>query len=516
MKRRPPRRSTGSQYNGPMMSEPDPLPTDIYSAGQVRLIDRVAIDELGIPGYELMCRAGTAALAELRKRWPDARRIAVFCGAGNNAGDGYVVARLARAAGLDVHVVAVVPPERLRGDAAQAWADCRAAGIDAVPFGGPGAAGPLEADVVVDALLGTGLDRPVEGAFAEAIAAMNARSVPILALDVPSGLDADTGRVLGVAVRADATITFVGLKQGLFLGEAPDYRGALAFADLDIPAVARQRFRPALTRLSLRELEAALPKRPRSAHKGTNGRLLLVGGAPGMSGAIRLAAEAALRVGAGLVYVATHPVSLLPVMSGRPELMCRAVETADALDSLLELADAVVLGPGLGRDAWGRALWQRVIATDLPLVVDADGLNLLAERSTPRGRWIVTPHPAEAGRLLGIGTAEVQADRLAAVRELSRKLDAIAVLKGACSLVCAGEQVAVCDRGNPGMATGGTGDVLAGVLGGLAVQLRDLPTAARVGVLLHALAGDDAARDGERGMIASDLLAALRRRANPV
>ena len=498
-----------------MMPVPDALPTDVYTAGQVRSIDRVAIDELGIPGYELMCRAGSAALAVLRERWPAARSIAVFCGAGNNAGDGYVVARLAKAAGLGVRAVAVVPPERLRGDAKRAWDDCRAAGVDAVPFGDD-TGGAFVPDVIVDALLGTGLDRPVEGAFAAAIAAMSEAPAPILALDVPSGLDADTGRVLGVAVRADVTITFVGLKQGLFLGEAPDYRGTLAFSDLEIPAIARQRFEPSLTRLSPRDLKLALPRRARSAHKGTNGRLLLVGGAPGMSGAIRLAAEAALRVGAGLVYVATHPVSLLPVMAGRPELMCRAVESADALDPLLELSEAVVVGPGLGRDAWGRALWERVSATDLPLVVDADGLNLLAEGPAPRGRWIVTPHPAEAGRLLGIGTAEVQADRLRAVRELARKLDAIAVLKGACSLVCAGEQVAVCDRGNPGMATGGTGDVLAGVLGGLAAQLRDLTTAARVGVLLHALAGDDAARDGERGMIASDLLAALRRRANPV
>src|SRR5690606_290030 len=229
-----------------------------------------------------------------------------------------------------------------------------------------------------------------------------------------------------------------------------------------------------------------------------------------------LAAEAALRVGAGLVYVATHPESLAPVMSGRPELMCRGIETADALEPLLEIADAVVLGPGLGRDAWGRRLWERVIASDRPLVVDADGLNLLAERPAPRGRWIVTPHPAEAGRLLGIGTADVQADRLGAVRELADRLDAAAVLKGACSLVCANGRVSVCDHGNPGMATGGTGDVLAGVLGGLAVQIGDLPTAARAGVLLHALAGDDAARDGERGMIAGDLLPALRRRANPL
>jgi len=237
-----------------------------------------------------------------------------------------------------------------------------------------------------------------------------------------------------------------------------------------------------------------------------------------MPGAIRLAAEAALRTGAGLVYVAAHRESALSVLAGRAEVICRAVETDADLDGLLELADGAVVGPGLGTSEWGRAMWRRVSGSGLPLVVDADALNLLAESPIARGRWILTPHPGEAGRLLQAATSDVQRDRLGSVRELARRYDAVAALKGPGTLVAAAQgdaSVAICDHGNPGMATAGMGDVLSGVLGALLVQTRDLETSARAGVLLHALAGDDAARGGERGTIASDLLPHLRRWANP-
>ncbi|HEX5419996.1 MAG TPA: NAD(P)H-hydrate dehydratase, partial [Gammaproteobacteria bacterium] len=431
-------------------------------------------------------------------------------------------------------------------------------------------------DVVVDALLGTGLAREVEGVFAAAIDRINAGGAPVLALDVPSGLDADRGRPLGRCVRASVTVTFVGLKQGFFLDAGPDYIGDLEFSDLLLPAELPASLEPAFRRLRPALLRASLPPRPRTAHKGQNGRLLLVGGGPGTAGAIRLAAEASLRVGAGLVYVATDRESVGMVLAGRAELMCRPVATAADLDSLLELADAVVLGPGLGKSEWARALWQRVVASSLPLVLDADGLNLLAEigigreveQRIARGDWLLTPHPGEAGRLLGRSATEVQSDRLGAVAELARRYGAAVALKGACTLVAtrggetgkpsrsasgpdadadhtesgtafgqpahagaadqtepsgaAGEggsaarvTIHVCDYGNPGMATAGMGDVLSGVLGGLLVQLRDLPRTALTGVLLHALAGDDAAAEGQRGLIAGDLLPALRRWANP-
>ena len=462
-----------------------------------------------------MSRAGAAALAMLRERWPEARTLLIVCGPGNNGGDGFVVARLARTAGLRARVLCLVPSSKLRGDVAQAAAGCAAAGVACEPFVAEALAG---ADVIVDALLGTGVDRPVGGSFLAAIEAINAARVPVLSLDVPSGLDADTGWPCGAAVRATATITFVGLKQGLFLGAAVDYTGALAFADLGIPPELYAGFAPRLQRLGPSDLDRALPPRPRSAHKGTSGRLLLLGGGPGMAGAIRLAAEAALRVGAGLVYVATHRDNVGAVLAGRPEIICRGVATAAELDELMPLADAAVLGPGLGQSDWARPLWRRLLDSKLPLVVDADALNLLATQPQARGNWLLTPHPGEAARLLGAAdTGAVQADRLSAVRELASRYQAVAVLKGAHSLIAtpnAGELVSVCDRGNPGMATAGMGDVLSGVLGALLVQTRDLAVSARAGVLLHALAGDAAARAGERGTVAADLLPHLRQWAN--
>ncbi|HET8697408.1 MAG TPA: NAD(P)H-hydrate dehydratase [Gammaproteobacteria bacterium] len=493
------------------------LPSAVYSASQIRDLERLAPQRDGIASYELMTRAGAAALAVLRRRWPAAGRVLVYCGPGNNGGDGYVLARDARAAGLEAAVVALVPPERLKGDAARAARDCRDGGVPIEPYDPRSSAIARHApQVLVDALLGIGADRALDGDIAAAVAELNGAGWPILALDIPSGLHADTGRVLGSVVHASMTLTFLGLKPGLFLGAGCDVTGGLEVVDLGV-TTAHAPGAPVLERLTGADLDRALPKRPRSAHKGTSGRLLLVGGGPGMPGAIRLAAEAALRTGAGLVYVAAHPDSAPAVLAGRPEVICRPVATPADLEPLLELADAAAMGPGLGTSEWGRALWARVSSSPLPLVVDADALNLLAQSPAARGRWILTPHPAEAARLLGIATDDVQHDRLGAVRELARRYDAVAVLKGACSLVAVNgalETVSVCDRGNPGMATAGMGDVLTGALGGLLVQTRDLPASARAGVLLHALAGDDAARDGERGTLAGDLLPHLRRWAN--
>jgi NAD(P)H-hydrate epimerase len=333
-------------------------------------------------------------------------------------------------------------------------------------------------------------------------------------------LDADTGWPNGAAVRADATITFLGLKQGLFFGGAADHCGELEFDGLGVSTeLAWSLGSPPLERLGHADLVRALPRRARSAHKGSCGRLLLVGGGPGMPGAIRLAAEAALRVGAGLVYVATHPENVLPVLAGRPEIICRAVGSAQDLEELIKMADGAVLGPGLGRSAWGRQVWRRVVESALPLVVDADGLNWLASEPLERGRWLLTPHAGEAARLLGTSVEDVQRDRLTAVRALARRYAATVVLKGPHTLVAASDtsqSVRVCDRGNPGMATAGTGDVLAGTLGALYVQSRDFDVAARAGVLLHALAGDAAASAGERGTVAGDLLPHLREWANPL
>jgi NAD(P)H-hydrate epimerase len=493
------------------------LPTALYRAAQVRELDRIAIEEAGIPGSTLMERAGTAAFSALRAHWPAKRCIAVVCGVGNNAGDGFVLARLAGQAGLQVGVYQVGDAERLKGDAlaaAEAW---RATGGSIQTFAEGCLAGDYLADAVVDALFGTGLDREVEGPWRTAVEAMNGSRVPVLAIDIPSGLHADSGRVLGVAVRARVTVTFIGLKQGLFTGQGPDRCGEVLFDDLRVPPSIYEKTPAASLRLTWEELRACLAPRQRTAHKGHFGHVLVVGGDHGMSGAARMAGEAAARVGVGLVSIATRAAHASYMNIARPELMCHGIEGTEELAPLLERANVVALGPGLGRSDWAKDLLDRALATDKPLVVDADALNLLAEAPRARGHWVLTPHPGEAARLLGRTTAEVEHDRFRAVDALRRRFGGVCVLKGAGTLI-AGEDgaIALCTAGNPGMASGGMGDLLTGVIAGWLAQGFGLSEAAQLGVCIHALAGDRAARErGERGMLASDLLPYLRGLANP-
>ena len=489
------------------------LPIEIYSTDSVRRIDRIAIDVAGIPGYTLMQRAAKAALELARRSWPDASRWQVVCGGGNNAGDGYALARLAAEQGIDVSVLALVPPGSLHGDAATACRDFVAAG--GAPVNWEGVLDP-ECDLLVDAILGSGLRRDVEGRFAEAIEAIGRHGAPVLALDIPSGISGDTGEVRGSAVRADRTITFVALKSGLFLRAAPDFTGRLSFASLDIPPACRDSVLPLLRRIDDEVIGRALPPRPRSAHKGDFGHLLLVGSGPGMAGAIRLSGEAALRIGAGRVSIATHPAHCSAIAAGCPELMCHGIGSAGALQALLGRASTVAIGPGLGTDVWASDLLRAALASGLPLVVDADALNLLARHPQRSEQWILTPHPGEAARLLDSSSGEVQKDRSGAVTELARRYGGTVVLKGAGTLVAAGEGPPwLCTAGNPGMAAPGMGDLLTGVIGALLAQGLSLEDAAIAGVQLHALAGDHAAGRTPRGLIASDLLPALRAGVNP-
>jgi hydroxyethylthiazole kinase-like uncharacterized protein yjeF len=487
------------------------LPIALYSSAQVRALDAHAIEVLGIPGYTLMKRAGEAALRQLRSRWPMAHRIVIACGGGNNGGDGYVLARFAQAAGLAVRVLNVSDPQALRGDARQAYEDFRASAGRVQPFAGPLL---VEGEVIVDALLGTGRRGAVRAEYAEAIRAINLSGLPAFALDVPSGLDADAGVPLGEAVRADSTITFVGLKTGLLVGDGPEYSGTVFFDDLEIEPP--EDLAPRLTRIIESEIHAALPRRPRAANKGDFGRVLIVGSGSGMPGATRLAGEACLRSGAGLTTVAVAPENVASIAAGRPELICLALTGEAVLTEAIARADLIAIGPGLGRSPWARSALTAVLASDKPLIVDADALNLLAEtEARARDDWILTPHPGEAGRLLGVTTQEIQDDRLAALDRLIERYHGTIVLKGAGTLVGAsGRTPGVCERGNPGMASAGTGDVLTGAIAGILAQCRDPWAAARVGVLVHAMAGDAAARGGERGVLASDLARELHHAVN--
>lgn len=495
------------------------LPHLLYRAEQVRALDRIAIEQFGIPGSVLMERAGAAAFVVLRARWPQAARIGVLCGTGNNGGDGFVLARLAAEAGLEVTVWQVGDAERLQGDALAASQRLQGTGITARPWPGSSARELDGRDVLVDALLGTGLTDKVRDTWADAIDALNVAAAPVLALDLPSGLDADTGRVLGCAVRASASISFIGLKPGLLTGAGTEHAGRVYFHDLQVPAGVYDRQAAAARRLDYAQLSTLLRPRTRDAHKGQFGHVLVIGGGHGMSGAVRLAAEAAARVGAGLVSVATHAVHAAALNAGRPELMVHSVESPVALAPLLERASVVAVGPGLGQDAWARGLLERVLETDRPLVLDADALNLLAADPVQRDDWVLTPHPGEAARLLGCSSAQVQADRFHALAALVERFGGVCVLKGSGTLVHApaGEfpPAGVCTAGNPGMASGGMGDVLTGIIAGLLAQGLTASEAAAAGVCLHAQAADEAARVGERGLLASDLMPWLRRLVNP-
>jgi NAD(P)H-hydrate epimerase len=484
------------------------LPANIYSVAAVREMDRTTIEDHGGPGYTLMTRAGEAALREAVECYPNARRWQVVCGAGNNGGDGYVVARRAAQQGIVVSVLALVDPEKLTGDAAKARGDFAAEGGVVLPWSGELDA---EAELLVDGILGSGLERDVGGEFAAAVAALNEHAAPVLALDIPTGINGDNGAVMGSAVRADLTVTFVGLKQGLFVGDAPGYCGHIRFAGLEIPESYRDGIDAAYRRIDDKLLATALAPRARAAHKGDFGHVLIVGGGEGMPGAVRLAGEAALRAGAGRVSIATHASHAAIIIASRPELMSHGIASPSELEPLIEKADVIAFGPGLGQADWARALFELLVDDDRPAVWDADALNLLAPAPAVAERRVITPHPGEAATLLGVGTAEIQGDRPAALAALVEKYGGTAVLKGAGTLVSSTSHAPIlCTSGNPGMASPGMGDVLTGIIAAFMAQGLDPENAAAVGVEAHARAGDRAAASGERGLIASDLLSELR------
>jgi len=484
------------------------LPRNLYHAAQVRELDRTAIETFSVPGLTLMERAGAAAYDLLCKSWPEAEVITVVCGIGNNGGDGYVLARLALQAGKTVRLLQLGDVQKIKGDARTNYERFAEAGGEIQPF----KMLTEGSDVIIDGIFGTGLEREVAGEWRQAIEAINHSASSVLALDIPSGLHSDSGQVLGAAVKADATISFIGLKRGQFTGAGPEQCGQILFDDLDVPEAVYQAEQPTAKRIEWPLLKTLLGRRARDAHKGDFGHVLVIGGDHGFSGAARMAGEAALRTGAGLVSIATRPehAALLNVV--RPELMCHGVADAKALVPLLQRATVIAVGPGLGQTSWGQALLNAALETKLPLIADADALNQLAVDPTQRDNWILTPHPGEAARLLGVTSADIQSNRFQSAQALQEKYGGVVVLKGAGTLVTAGaaEPIMVCSAGNPGMATGCMGDLLTGIIAGMVAQGLSLSDAAAAGVCLHAAAADRAAQAGERGLLANDLQIELR------
>lgn len=482
------------------------LPEQLYTTAQVRELDRIAIEEYQIKSLCLMERAGWAAFQSLKEYFPNAQNIAVICGIGNNAGDGYVIAQLCAISGLNVQVFQIGDISKLKGDALLAFQHWESIGGKIEQF----ETLPPTIDLIVNAIFGTGLDRNVEGMWATAIEQINLSQKPILAVDIPSGLNANTGTVQGIAIKADLTVTFIGLKAGLFTNQAVDFTGKIIFNDLQVPQAIFEEIPPFIKRL---ELKKFLP-RQKSSHKGTFGHVLIVGGEIGMSGAARLAGEATARVGAGKVSIATRSIYSSFLNLQRPELMVHPVEKIEDLQILINRCDVIAIGTGLGQHEWGQMMLSSVLESSKPLILDADALNLLSKNPQKLKNTIITPHPTEASRLLKRSTQEIQNNRFESAKQLFEKYQAPCILKGAGTVICSEQGLSLCDAGNAGLASGGTGDVLTGIIAGLVAQGFDLISAAEQGVCLHANAADLAAQNGERGLLASDLFLHLKQLVN--
>ncbi len=496
-----------------------PVHERLYTAQQVKQLDQLTI-QAGTTGFDLMKQAGRVAFRHLLRHWPDCRSITVFCGGGNNGGDGYVIAGLARLQNISVQLITLVDPETLIGEAQEAyiWALERRVRVE---FWQDNAT--IRGEVVVDALLGTGLTGDVRGKYQEAITFINQNGRPVLAVDIPSGLCADRGVILGQAVKADVTVTFIGKKVGLLTGQGPELCGERRFEPLSVPEVVRRQVAPAASMINSEVINRYLVPRSRTAHKGNCGRVLLVGGDYGYAGAIILASQMAARAGAGLIKVMTRPEHVMPLLTRQPELMAEGITSVHQLDIWLDWCDVVVLGPGLGQEGWGQQIWQKVMSSECKKVIDADALNLMALHSeymnilpsTCRD-WVLTPHPGEAARLLQCAVADIESDRASAIKQLVDKYGGSVLLKGAGTLVSDGRQLGVNNSGNPGMASGGMGDVLSGLIAALRAQGVSGYDAACLGVQVHGQAADQlACHYGERGLLASDLIDVVRVLLNP-
>jgi NAD(P)H-hydrate epimerase len=505
----------------------------ILTAEAMREVERAAIEDLGIPSLVLMENAAIGVVEALGKAFGEAESVAIFCGPGNNGGDGLAVARHLSVRGWEVRIFLVTGGRQLSADAEVQLGICRKAELPVLEITGEERLGPsleaaAECDLVVDALFGMGLTRPLEGLFAQVVDAINELPAPCIAVDLPSGLSASEAQPIGPHVTADLTVTFAAPKVAHIFPPAAGAVGEMVVTDLGIPPRLVNDVEEEGGDLHLlmgEELADLLPEREPGSHKGDYGHALIVAGSPGKAGAAILAARAAVRAGAGLVTVGVPEPIVQTVDLGSIESMTLGLPAGasgqiadEAVGTVLDAAEGMsvlALGPGLGQEAETQAAIRRlVLDCPLPVVIDADGLNAFAghagDLTSRRAETVLTPHPGELGRLLGVSTAQIQEDRVAAARGAAEETGAIVVLKGHLSLIASGTAVFVNPTGNPGMATGGSGDVLTGLIAGLIAQGLDALDATMLAVYVHGLAGDLAAgRLGEIALAAGDLIELL-------
>lgn len=491
------------------------LPLSLYDCAQVKELDRLAQSDAGISSTVLMERAGQAAWQVLQREWPHCQKIAVVCGQGNNGGDGYVIARLAKLSDKQVIVYDLFPDE-----VAKRSVEAKEARAQWIRIGGAICSVPSQFDeeLIIDAIVGTGSRLPLSAFLTQVVDTMNASQKPVFAIDIPSGLCGDTGKIDGTAVHAAVTITFIGMKTGLVAHQGNEVVGKLYYDNLGVDFDERKTLTPVAYRVDYAKLIAALPLRCAVSNKGDHGHVVIVGaGEAQYGGAVSLAAEAALRAGTGRVSAIVAPESYVRAVETIAEVMLVAYTHPKEASALLARASVLLLGPGGSQNAWAKEWFEHTIATSLPIVVDADALNWLAKNPRKLTRAIITPHPGEAARLLGTTVEVIQADRMAAAKALQAQYGAVVVLKGAGTVVLDDAGIVhIMAGGFPALATAGTGDILGGVIAALVAQGVSLADAAKLGVCVHALASaEQASASGTRGMLASDLFTGIRKYLNP-
>jgi hydroxyethylthiazole kinase-like uncharacterized protein yjeF len=505
---------------------------ELVTAAEMRALDHAAIHERHIPGLRLMENAGQAVVAAMEREFGSLRgkTITVVSGKGQNGGDGFVVARLLRQRRCKARVVLLAPQDWLKGDAATTLRKYTRGGGRCYQLrpDSPNVLNSLlaESDVLVDAIFGTGLNAPVEGLAAHAIRSMNESGLPIVAIDLPSGLSADTGETLGPTIAASLTVTLARPKRGLYLGDGPNVAGRVCVGDIGIPADLVARAKIPVSLLDSAMVRSVLPHREPSAHKGSFGHAVIIAGSVGKTGAAAMSAFGALRIGAGLVTAAVPrsvndvvEAKLLEAMTFPVDATAEGTFAKSAKLSLLTFVEdksAVAIGPGVSRHAETAEMIRELLPEiHQPIVLDADGINVMAGHrqlfQQLHAPLIMTPHPGEMARLLDMTTSAVQQDRIGIAGRVAHELNVYVVLKGAGTVIAAPDgAVAVNPTGNPGMATGGTGDVLTGIIVGLLAQRLSPWHAACAGVYLHGLAGDLAAASrGQMGLIARDVIDAV-------
>lgn len=483
--------------------------TPLYDIHAIKEIEKKALEVLNIASITLMQRAALFILAHIYKSHPNVKKVAVVVGAGRNGGDGYFFAQQALSAGFDVKVYYLADPSNLVDDVRKAYLAAKGMGVPCESFSSTSLE---DAELIIDAMMGTGVNRALSGEWLGAAMLINRSGKPVVSIDVPSGLNANTGAILSEAIKATETLTFIAQKPGLYTGKGPEYVGKVICSTLGIPDECFESVRAASCCFNLPAMADWFPSRKKYNHKGNFGHVLVVGGYIGMAGAALLSGHAALRIGAGRVSIATHPHHATSLITYHPELMVHGVANGEGLADLLEVATCIVVGCGMGTNEWSIDLMNAVLASGKPLVIDADGLNLIAKGAVSKellaesvDNQVITPHPLEAARLLNKTVNDIEADRLASAYTLSEKFG-ISVLKGAGSLVSDSDFLSINTTGNPGMASSGMGDALSGIIAGLIVQGVSIRRATRLGVWLHGFAGDLCAEDGYPSVIATDVI----------